>query len=80
VWATFILCASEVILIANDKLKIYDKRPRCENCERQLFNTDFARGLAESYEYWYDTFNGPDCKDCYHHTYNCESEKRRRIK
>jgi len=55
-------------------------QPRCYYCNRRIFDTDFIRGLAQYEEEWFGTFNGPDCRELYAHTYDCESEKRRRIK
>jgi len=55
-------------------------KPRCENCRRRIFVADFRRDLAKSDEYWFDTLGGPDSREIYYHTYDCESLKRRRTK
>ena len=52
-------------------------RTRCHHCDRRIFTTDFERGLAEGVQEWYDTMGGPEERDIYIHTYDCESEPRR---
>jgi len=55
-------------------------QPRCEDCNRRIFGTDFVRGLAHSEEHWFDTLGGPDSREIYYHTYDCEHLPRRRVK
>ena len=55
-------------------------QPRCEDCNRRIFNTDFIRDLAKSDEDWFDTLGGPESREIYYHTYDCEHLPRRRVK
>ena len=53
------------------------KPMRCDYCERVLYLADFERGLAESRVEWSDTLGGPEERDVYAHTYDCENVSRR---